>query len=68
MSGLAQSQARDLMPAAGEASTAANTAAVAAAPVDLGVMRKAVAWRVKYRKGRGKQRLSLLSLGVHPEI
>ena len=67
MSGPAQSQARDLMPAAGGASTAASTAAVAAAPVDLGIMRKAMAWRVKYRKGKGEQRLSLLSLGVHPE-
>ena len=59
----AQSQARDLMPAAGEA----KPAAVAAAPVDLGVMRKAMAWRVKYRKGKGKQRLLLQCLGVHPE-
>ena len=67
MSGPAQSQARGLMPAAGEASTAANSAAVAAPLVDLGIMRKAMAWRVKYRKGKGKQRLSLLSLGVHPE-
>ena len=57
MSGPAQSQARDLIPAVGEASAAEKSAAVAAPAVDLGVMRKAMAWRVKYRKGKRKQRL-----------